>query len=323
MHKANKNTFQFADLFCGGGCGARGAVSAGGTPIVAVDAWNVATETYRANFKKAKVINALVEKVSPRQAVGRRRIDLLLSSPECTNHSHARGNREPVESSRETALSTLVWTKELTPKWIVMENVPNIRAWARYEELVDGLRRLGYGIRETVVCASRFGVPQRRRRLFLTAMRGDVPSAVVIPNQRISSAAEILDPTGIWNESPLYSDKRAVRTLKYAEAAIGALGTAESFLVVYYGSDKGGGWQSLDEPLRTVTTLDRFALIRPTVRGPVMRMLQPPELARAMGLPKFHRFPTGSRRDRIKLCGNGICAPVMRSVVSQLVNGTR
>jgi len=39
-----------------------------------------------------------------------------------------------------------------------------------------------------------------------------------------------------------------------------ALGNETPFLLVYYGSDGDGsrGWQSLDLPLRTITTLDSF-----------------------------------------------------------------
>ena len=46
----------FIDLFCGGGFGARGAVKGGGTPLLAVDAWSIATKTYKANFPEATVI---------------------------------------------------------------------------------------------------------------------------------------------------------------------------------------------------------------------------------------------------------------------------
>jgi DNA (cytosine-5)-methyltransferase 1 len=199
-----------------------------------------------------------------------------------------------------------------------MENVPNMKAWDRYEELKAGLESLGYGVQEKVLCSSSFGVPQRRRRLFVTAMRGDVPSEIFIPRRRRASALEILDPVGTWGESALYADKRAERTIRYAEAAMEELGGKESFLVVYYGSDKGGGWQSLNDPLRTVTTLDRFGLVRHNGREWTIRMLQPPELARAMGVPKSHLFPVGTRRDKVKLCGNGICSPVLKEVVSQL-----
>lgn len=46
------------DLFCGGGFGARGAVKAGATPILAVDAWQLAASTYESNFSAAEVICA-------------------------------------------------------------------------------------------------------------------------------------------------------------------------------------------------------------------------------------------------------------------------
>lgn len=309
--------FNFVDLFCGGGFGARGAVGAGGTPLLSVDLWEVATATYRRNFPTASVLTSRVEDVSPK-AVGRSKIDLLLTSPECTNHTHARGSRPRNEESRNTALSSLEWVDSLKPKLIVMENVPNMKAWDRYDELKAGLVSLGYGVREKVLCSSSFGVPQRRRRLFVTAMRGDTPNEILVPRRRRASALEILDPVGTWSESALYTDKRAERTIRYAEAAMEELGGKESFLVVYYGSDKGGGWQSLDDPLRTVTTLDRFGLIRHNGREWTIRMLQPPELARAMGVPKSHLFPVGTRRDKVKLCGNGICSPVLKEVITQL-----
>ncbi len=309
--------FKFVDLFCGGGFGARGAAAAGGIPLLSVDLWDIAAATYKRNFPMASVHAKRVEDVSP-SVVGRKTVELLLTSPECTNHTHARGARPVNDESRNTALSSLEWVEALKPKYIVMENVPNMKAWDRYSELRAGLESLGYGVREKVLCSSGFGVPQRRRRLFVTAMRGDVPREIVLPKRRRASALEILDPVGTWRESPLYTDKRAERTIRYAESAMKELGGKQAFLVVYYGSDKGGGWQSLDDPLRTVTTLDRFGLVRHNGREWTIRMLQPPELARAMGVPKSHIFPVGTRRDKVKLCGNGICSPVLKEVITQL-----
>lgn len=315
--KADADSFSFVDLFCGGGFGARGAVGAGGSPLLSVDLWDVATATYKKNFSRASVVTSRVEDVNP-ALVGSMKVDLLLTSPECTNHTHARGSRPRNEDSRNTALSSLHWVESLKPKHIVMENVPNMKAWDRYDELKAGLESLGYGIREKVLCSSSFGVPQRRRRLFVTALRGDVPHEIILPRRRRASAREVLDPVGTWKESPFYTERRAERTIRYAEAAMEDLGGKESFLVVYYGSDKGGGWQSLDDPLRTVTTLDRFGLVRHNGREWTIRMLQPPELARAMGVPKSHLFPVGTRRDKVKLCGNGICSPVLKEVITQL-----
>jgi len=101
--------------------------------------------------------------------------------------------------------------------------------------------------------------------------------------------------------------------------AVETLGPQSEFILVYYGSDGAGGYQSIDRPLRTVTTIDRFAYVRPAGRGHEMRMLQPPELAAAMGFPPRHRWAQSSRRDRIKLIGNAVCPPVMCSLVRHLI----
>ena len=65
--------------------------------------------------------------------------------------------------------------------------------------------------------------------------------------------------------------------------------------MVYYGTDAAGGFQTLNRPLRTITTLDRFAYVRPNGIGHEMRMLQPPELAAAMGFFLEHKWPSSRR----------------------------
>lgn len=81
---------------------------------------------------------------------------------------------------------------------------------------------------------------------------------------------------------------------------------------MYYGSD-GGGWQPLNRPLRTITTLDRFALVQHNGHEPRMRMLQVPELKRAMGFDEDFKLPVGVRRDRIRLLGNGFGVSKLRA----------
>lgn len=96
------------------------------------------------------------------------------------------------------------------------------------------------------------------------------------------------------------------------------LGKGEPFLIVYYGSDGAGGWQPLDRPLRTLTTLDRFGLVTWECHNPMLRMLQVPELKRAMGFDNDYSLPHGSRRDKIKILGNGVCPPVMEAIIRSL-----
>ena len=88
---------------------------------------------------------------------------------------------------------------------------------------------------------------------------------------------------------PWKTEGRALATLARARRARDELGDGVPFLIVYYGTDRAGGWQRLDVPLRTVTTIDRFAIVKWEDGVPMMRMLQPDELSRAMGFNTRHR----------------------------------
>ncbi len=136
---------------------------------------------------------------------------------------------------------------------------------------------------------------------------------------RRPTAKSILDKHGTWATTPLRQTGRARDTLMRARRAIAALGEETPFLLVYYGTDGSGGWQPLSRPLRTITTVDRFALVEPGEHGLEMRMLQVPELRRAMGFNERFALPFGTRRDRIKLLGNCVCPPVMKEVIRSLI----
>ena len=306
-------------MFCGGGGSSLGARAAGALVVGGVDLWETATNAFKLNFPDANVFNKDLRELSPSAVIKKTgQVDLLLSSPECTNHTCARGNKPQSEESKETALQVVRYAKAMKPRWIVLENVVHMRPWARYPELKQQIGKLGYHLREQVLDASDFGVPQKRRRLFLIADSQEMPAAIEAPDNSRATVRAILDPDGRWPVTPLRAPGRAKDTLARAERALAKLGRNESFLIVYYGSDGAGGWQSLDVPLRTVTTVDRFALVRPTLSGHVMRMLQPSELRRAMGFPDTYVFPEASRRDRVKLLGNAVCSPVMEAIVRSL-----
>ena len=211
------------------------------------------------------------------------------------------------------------FARALRPRWIVLENVIHMRPWSRYTELINVLRDLDYHVRELILDSSEFGVPQKRKRLFILADRERLPPEVVGPdNAPCLTVKDILDPPGTWKTTPLRRNGRAPDTLARAERAIAELGEEASFLIVYYGTDGCGGWQSLDRPLRTVTTVDRFALVTPGPEGRQMRMLQVPELRKAMGFNDNYKLPSGTRRDKVRLLGNAVCPPVMEAVVSTL-----
>ena len=313
------NEIRTFDMFCGAGGSSLGARAAGARIMGGVDLWTPATDSFKLNFQSASVFNKDLRELNPAAVVKKTgKIDLLLSSPECTHHTCARGSKPQSEESKETALQVIRYAKVMKPRWIVLENVVHMRPWARYPELKEKIAALGYHLREQVLDASDFGVPQKRRRLFLLADSKVMPTAIKALASTASTARSILDPDGAWPMTRLRLPTRAKGTLERADRAIAKLGETASFLIVYYGSDGSGGWQSLDVPLRTVTTVDRFALVRPSPDGHLMRMLQTSEIRKAMGFPDDYIFPAVTRRDRVKLMGNAVSPPVMAAIVQSL-----
>jgi DNA (cytosine-5)-methyltransferase 1 len=290
--------------------------------VAAIDVWDLATKTYSDNFEGAAVYRRRCESVSAatiRKQVGP--IDLIVASPECTSHTWAKGAARRSEKSRETAFQVVRFARILKPRWIVVENVPHMKAWRRYGLWLRRLERLGYQHREELLNAADFGVPQSRRRLFILFDRKQLPPEITRPKVRVQVPVRgILERNSAYRYSVLSAKTKAPATVERARRAVSTLGRT-SFLMVYYGSDGAGGWQRLGAPLRTITTLDRFALVRPRRhRGYEMRMLQVPELQRAMGFPSSFKLKHGVRRDKIKLLGNAVCPPVMARIIRLLTH---
>lgn len=315
------------DLFCGAGGSSWGAKAAGADVVCGVDASELAISTFQSNFYDAKAIKKTLNERSKPDILGKvGKVSLILASPECTNHTCAKGAKPRSEKSKRTARYVLNFAKKLNPRWIVLENVVHMRRWHGYDPLVSGLESLGYNVLPQVLDAADFGVPQKRRRLFLLCDRKAMPSPVrrkKTKSGKKPKARDIIQFDGPWKSTPLYNDRRAPDTIARAKRAMKALGRRVPFLIVYYGSDGSGGWQSLDKPIRTITTIDRFGLVTWNGDTPMLRMLQVPELKRAMGFDDKFTLDNGSRRERIRLLGNGVCPPVMRAVVKSLVGPTR
>jgi DNA (cytosine-5)-methyltransferase 1 len=209
------------------------------------------------------------------------------------------------------------------PLFLVLENVSRMQRWDGWPHLLRELTSAGYQLTVAILDAQHFGVPQARRRMFLLASREvKPPPEIKAATKKVRTAAEILDPPGTHRARPVYGRPRPLADATIERIKRGRKGVPEhkDFIIVYYGSDAAGGWQPLDRPLRTLTTLDRFGLVSGVGRQTTLRMLQVPELRRAMGFPEDFNLGHGSRRDRIRLIGNAVCPPVMQAVVEALMH---
>jgi DNA (cytosine-5)-methyltransferase 1 len=108
---------------------------------------------------------------------------------------------------------------------------------------------------------------------------------------------------------------RPVRTIDATNGGCNAL------IVPYYGS---GVADSTADPLATVTAKDRFGLVEPEHR-PVgvdirFRMLQPHELAAAMGFPRDYKI-TGNRAEQVRQVGNAVEVHQARALATAALGG--
>jgi DNA (cytosine-5)-methyltransferase 1 len=317
---AEKRAIRAIVLFSGAGGSSWGAHKAGIEIVAAIDLWALAGETHKANFPKTEFIQSRLEDMDLAALVKRLgKIDLIIASPECTSHSPAKGNKPRCEQSKDTAFEVVRFAKAFKCRWLVVENVVGMKRWSRYAEFKKALADLGYKLREQVLNAAAFGVPQSRRRLFLVADRNQEPEKVKLRKRAIRNASTIVNLNGRYKWTPVKKPKRAKATLERFERGIAVVGKNKPFLLVYYSTDHAGGWQPLNRPLRTITTVDRFAVVKPDPKhGHVMRMLQVPELQAAMGMPPKMKLEAGTRRDRIKMIGNAVCPPVIQHVINVL-----
>jgi DNA (cytosine-5)-methyltransferase 1 len=226
-------------------------------------------------------------------------IDLLVGGTPCQSFSVA-GRRGGLDDARgNLAVEFIKLAGRLLPDWIVWENVPGVLSidggWT-FGTILGSLAELGYGVAYRVLDAQFFGVPQRRRRVFVAGYLGDWRCA----------AAVLFEGTSLsGNPAPRReAGQNIAPTLSARTRGGGGLGTdfdCDGGLIVY---DSG----RLDFESET--------FVAHTLRSAVRR-LTPRECERLQGFSDdYTLIPWRGKpaRDgpRYKAIGNSMAVPVMR-----------
>ncbi len=133
-----------------------------------------AQSVLRRHFPHAELFDD-VRKVG-KETHGRKSIDLVCGGFPCQDVSIA-GKRAGLAGERSG-----LWFEfarvidELEPQWVVIENVPGLlssNGGRDIQIIIDALTQIGYTVDIDIKDAQEFGVPQRRRRVFLTCVRLD------------------------------------------------------------------------------------------------------------------------------------------------------
>lgn len=116
-------------------------------------------------------------------------IDLLVGGTPCQSFSIA-GLRGGLDDDRgNLALEFLRLADRTRPRWLVWENVPGVLSSNKgrdFGAILGGMVELGYGFAYRVLDAQFFGVPQRRRRVFVVGHLGSWQRAAAVLFERQS-----------------------------------------------------------------------------------------------------------------------------------------
>jgi DNA (cytosine-5)-methyltransferase 1 len=110
-------------------------------------------------------------------------IDVLVGGTPCQSFSVA-GKRAGLDDPRgNLTLEFLALAGRLKPRWVVWENVPGVLSddgGRTFGTVLGMLGQLGYGFAYRILDAQYFGVPQRRRRVFVVGCLGSWHCAAAV-----------------------------------------------------------------------------------------------------------------------------------------------
>jgi len=174
------------DLFSGAGGLTLGLRQAHFKVVGAVEIDDLAAETYRTNFPGVRLWEMDIRELTVARVLRELRLrpgqlGLLAGCPPCQGFSTLRslnGHRAVDDDRNDLVLQFDRFVRGLRPRAVMLENVPGLATDPRLADLVASLKAMGYTVTTGVLDASKFGVPQRRRRMILVAgKRGAIPLA--------------------------------------------------------------------------------------------------------------------------------------------------
>ena len=317
---------------------------------LAVDTDPMALEVYKKTFPDATVYCDMVEKLlngdmdvpeTPEESRLRCRVgqlDILMGGPPCQGHSNLNNHSRRDDPRNALYLRIASAACILKPKVVITENVPTVTLDARgaVHQTIDNLKDLGYTVGKGVVDLRKLGVPQKRRRHVIVAVRDcDIdPQALVnslatpvcehIPRSVRWAISDLVDvvPSKPFDKpsQPQRANKDRINWLfDHGEFNLPSQhrpdchGPNHNYPAVY-------GRMSWDEPSLTVTTgfncMGQGRYVHPARR----RTITPHEAARLQMIPDYVDLGSVLLRTRLaKLIGNAVPPPLSYALGQQII----
>ncbi|WP_461411734.1 DNA cytosine methyltransferase [Gemmatimonas sp.] len=201
------------DMFCGAGGSSIGAHANGLNVRLAMNHWKRAIETHNTNFPDTDHACTDIQACEPRAFYA---TDILVASPECTNHSLAKGVKRKISQidaftdatakadeirSRATMWDVPRFAEVHRYRAIIVENVVDARHWVMFDAWLMAMHALGYQHR-CVYLNSMFAhpTPQSRDRMYIVFwQKGNrVPDLEIRPAAHCGRCAIDVEAVQSW-----------------------------------------------------------------------------------------------------------------------------
>ena len=174
-------------------------------------------ETYRQNVGLAPQ-QANLASIAPQELRARWALNddvtVLLACPPCTGFSRTLAKNHIEDDERNGLVGRVaLFADELRPQIVIMENARELvmgRFRRHLAALTTGLEALGYKVHASTHFLDRFGLPQRRERALVVAVRSDLPLRTMDDLWRGSRLSEKATHVraAIWHLPPVDAGER-------------------------------------------------------------------------------------------------------------------
>lgn len=215
-----KSNLTITDQFCGAGGSSLGAnrvlQKVGGEVKLALNHWKLAIETHNTNFPNTLHDCTDISACDPRRyptTTG------LITSPECTNHSVAKGQKavktqlslfdknivDPsCERSRATMWDVPRFAEYHKYEFIIVENVVDARKWVQFPAWLHAMHLLGYLHKCVYANSMHFHpTPQSRDRMYIVFWKkgNKAPDLEMKPKAYCQKCGHDVDAFQSWKDS--------------------------------------------------------------------------------------------------------------------------
>jgi DNA (cytosine-5)-methyltransferase 1 len=308
-------------LFSGCGGTSLGAAQAGLEVVWAANHWPAAVELHRRRHPKTIHVCQDLQQFDWRALPDH---EILWASPACQGHSEAaqparsrdRSLAHAHDRLRSTAWAIVSACEAKQPRSFVVENVPEFREWRLLPAWRAALGLLGYRLTEQVLTASKWGVPQRRRRLIIVGhldreLRIDEPDVEHEPT--LEGVLDPEDPEPEWIEIEDIATPGARRRAQHAHRTFGGRPCWG-----WHVSHRGAWARTLAQPANTLTTKNQHYL----VADGHYRLWTVDETLGAQGFPVGY-LDGVPRTQALVMAGNAVPPGLAKGVLEQVARSLR